>query len=157
VILQVGDPVQTTMSLRSLGISYEYSFIHRERFELAATIGINDTDLSARARVSTEFRHVNQSEDQAGPFPTLGLDGTYVVSKRFYFDARAQYFKVAIDHIGGTVSFFELAGLYRLRPNIAFALGYTTARADIDSRQTTSGGFFNLSSKGPEFFVRVAF
>ena len=157
VILQVGDPVQTTMSLRSLGISYEYSFIHRERFELAATIGINDTDLSARARVSTQTRHVNQSEDQAGPFPTLGLDGTYLVSKRFYFDARAQYFKVAIDHISGTVSFFELAGLYRLRPNVAFALGYTSARADVDSRQTTSGGFFNLSSKGPEFFVRVAF
>jgi hypothetical protein len=64
---------------------------------------------------------------------------------------------VNIDHISGTVRFFELAGLYRLRPNIAFALGYTTARADINSRQTTNGGFFNLSSKGPEFFVRVAF
>jgi hypothetical protein len=100
---------------------------------------------------------VNQSEDQAGPFPTLGLDGTYVVSKRFYFDARAQYFKISVDHISGTVSFFELAGLYRLRPNVAFALGYTASRADIDSRQTTNGGFFNLSSKGPEFFVRVAF
>ena len=157
VIFQVGDPVQTTMNLRSLGISYEYSFIHREHFELAATIGINDTDLSARAHVSTETRHVNQSEDQAGPFPTLGLDGTYVVSKRFYFDARAQYFKISVDHISGTVSFFELAGLYRLRPNVAFALGYTAQRADIDSRQTTNGGFFNLSSKGPEFFVRVAF
>ena len=55
------------------------------------------------------------------------------------------------------MSFFELAGLYRLRPNVAFALGYTASRADIDSRQTTTGGFFNLSSKGPEFFVRVAF
>ena len=157
VILQVGDPVQTKMSLRSLGISYEYSFIHRERFELAGTIGINDTDLSARAHVATETRHVNQSEDQAGPFPTLGLDATYVVSKRFYFDARAQYFKIAIDHIDGSVSFFELAGLYRLRPNVAFALGYTSAKADVTSRQTTSGGFFDLSSRGPEFFVRVAF
>jgi hypothetical protein len=157
VILQVGDPVQTTMSLRSLGISYEYSFIHRETFELAATFGINDTDLSARAHVATEFRHVNQTEDQAGPLPTLGLDGTYVVSKRFYFDARAQYFKLAVDHIDGSVSFYELAGLYRLRPNVAFALGYTAAKADIVSRQTTTGGFFDLNSKGPEFFVRIAF
>jgi hypothetical protein len=157
VILQTGDPVQTKMSLRSLGISYEYSFIHRERFELAATFGINDTDLSARAHVATEFRHVNQMEDQAGPFPTIGLDTTYVVSKRFYFDARAQYFKLAVDHIDGTVSFYELAGLYRFRPNVAFALGYTAAKADISSRQATSGGFFDLSSKGPEFFVRIAF
>jgi hypothetical protein len=157
VILQVGDPVQTTMSLRSLGISYEYSFIHRERFELAATIGISDTDLSARAHVSTATRHVNQTEDQAGPFPTVGLDGTYVVSKRFYFDARLQYFKAAIDHIDGTVSFYELAGFYRFRPNVAFALGYTAAKADIASRQASSGGFFDIESKGPEFFVRIAF
>lgn len=156
-ILQVGDPVVTTMSLRSLGISYEYSFIHREKFELAATFGINDTDLSARARVTTETRHVNQMEDQAGPFPTLGLDSTYVLSKRFYFDARAQYFKVAVDHLTGTVSFFELDAVYRYRPNISFALGYTTARADIDSRQPKDGGYFDLSSKGPEAFVRVAF
>jgi hypothetical protein len=157
VVLQPGDPAQTTMSLRSLGISYEYSFIHRERFELAATFGINDTDLSARARVATETRHVNQLEDQAGPFPTFGLDSTYVVSKRFYFDARLQYFKLAVDHIDGTVSFYELAALYRFRPNVAFALGYTAAKADIDSRQASSGGFFDLSSKGPEFFVRIAF
>jgi hypothetical protein len=157
VVLQTGDPAQTTMSLRSLGISYEYSFIHRERFELAATFGINDTDLSARARVATETRHVNQLEDQAGPLPTFGLDSTYVVSKRFYFDARLQYFKLAVDHIDGTVSFYELAALYRFRPNVAFALGYTAAKADIASRQTTSGGFFDLNSKGPEFFVRIAF
>ena len=51
VVLQAGDPAQTTMSLRSLGISYEYSFIHRERFELAATFGINDTDQIGRAHV----------------------------------------------------------------------------------------------------------
>ncbi len=157
VVLQTGDPVDTTLNLRTLGISYEYSFIHREKFEIAATIGINDTDISARARVSTQNRHVDQREDQAGPFPTIGLDATYVLSKRFYFDARAQYFKLAVDHLTGTMSFYEFAALYRLRPNISFGLGYTAARADLDSRQTKDSGFFNFNSKGPEFFVRIAF
>lgn len=156
-VLQVGDPVQTTLSLRSLGIDYEYSFIHREKFELAATFGINDTDLSARARVATQTRHVNQTEDQAGPFPTFGLDSTYVLSKRFYLDARAQYFRLAVDHLTGSVGFYEFAALYRYRPNISFALGYTAARADIESRQPKTSGYFDLSSKGPEAFVRIAF
>jgi hypothetical protein len=156
-LLQVGDPVETTLSLRSLGITYEYSFIHREKFELAATIGINDTELSAQAKVSTETRHVNQTEDLAGPLPTLGLDSTYVISKRFYVDGRAQYFKLSVDNLTGTVEYYEFAALYRLRPNISFALGYTSAKADIDSRQTKTSGYFDLSSKGPEAFVRVAF
>jgi hypothetical protein len=157
VVLQTGDPVETDLSLRTLGISYEYSFLHREKFELAATIGIDDTDISARARVSTQTRHVDQTEDQAGPFPTIGLDSTYVVSKRFYFDARAQYFKLAVDHLTGSLTFYEFAGLYRFRPNVSFALGYTSVRADLDSRQTTNSGYFDFDTKGPEAFVRVAF
>ena len=157
VVLQSGDPVDSNLSMRSLGLTYEYSFIHRERFELAATFGINDTDISAHARVSTQTRHVDQREDQAGPFPTIGLDSTYVVSKRFYFDARAQYFKAAVDHLTGSLGFYEFAGLYRLRPNISFALGYTATKATLDSRQTKTSGRFDFDTKGPEFFVRVAF
>jgi hypothetical protein len=157
VVLQTGDPVQTNLSLRTLGINYEYSFIHREKFELAATIGVNDTDISAQARVSTQTRHVDQKEDQAGPFPTLGLDSTYVLSKRFYLDARAQYFKVAVNHLEGSLGFYEFAGLYRLRPNISFAAGYTMAKATLNSRQTSTSGHFDFNSKGPEFFVRIAF
>ncbi len=157
VVLQIGDPVQTNLSMRTLGITYEYSFIHREKFELAATFGINDTDISARARVSTQARHVNQTEDQAGPFPTFGLDSTYVLSKRFYLDGRAQYFKLNVDHLSGSLGFYELAVLYRLRPNISFALGYTDIKATLTSRQPRTSGQFDFSSKGPEFFVRVAF
>src|SRR5258707_7989417 len=99
VILQPGDPLNSNLSIRTFGITYEYSFLHSDRFEVAATIGIHDTDISARARVQTQARHVNQTEDQAGPVPTLGLDATYVVSKRFYFDARAQYFRVRINDL----------------------------------------------------------
>ena len=157
VVFLQGDPITTTMNLRTLGISYEYSFIHRERFELAASVGLNDTDISLRARVQTEFRHVDQLEDQAGPLPTIGLDTTYVVSKRFYVDGRVQYFKASVDHLDGLLSFYEASVQYRLRPNIAFALGYSSIKAYVNSRQTTNGGYFSFVTKGPEAFVRVAF
>jgi hypothetical protein len=157
VILQTGDPVQTTLNLRTLGISYEYSFIHRQNFELAATVGINDTDISAQAKVSTATRHVNQSEDLAGPFPVIGLDTTYVLSRRFYLDGRAQYFKVHVNDIEGTMGLYEVDALYRFRPNVSFALGYTITKADLESQKPSNSGYFDLSSKGPEFFVRVAF
>jgi len=157
VVLQPGDPLNSDLSIRTFGISYEYSFLHGDRYELAATLGVNDTDISARARVQTQTRHVDQTEDQAGPFPTLGLDATYVVSKRFYFDGRAQYFKVHIDDLDGSLGFYEVDGLYRLRPNISLAVGYTSVRAHIASAQTKQAGLFNFDSSGPEIFVRVAF
>jgi hypothetical protein len=157
VVLLPGDPLNSDLSIRTFGISYGYSFLHNDRYEVAATIGVNDTDISARARVQTQARHVDQSEDQAGPVPTVGLDATYVVSKRFYFDGRAQYLRVRIDQLDGTVGIYELDALYRLRPNISFALGYTMFRASLESAQAKQSGFFNFNSKGPEFFVRIAF
>ena len=157
VVFQAGDPIATTMNMRTLGLSYEYSFIHRERFELAAVLGINDTDISLRARVQTQFRHVDQLDDKAGPLPTLGLDTTWVLSKRFYVDARVQYLKASIDHVDGLLSFYEASAQYRLRPNVAFALGYQAIKAYFDSRQPSNAGFFNFNTKGPELFVRVGF
>jgi hypothetical protein len=157
VELLPGDPVVSNLSIDVLSITYGYSFIHNERFELAATLGVNDTDLSARARVNSSLRNVNQTEDWAGPFPTIGLDGTYVISKRFYLDGRVAYFKANIDHLDGSLAFYELAALYRLRPNIAFALGYESVKAHLLSSQAGKSGLFDFNTQGPEAYLRVAF
>jgi hypothetical protein len=52
---------------------------------------------------------------------------------------------------------YELDALYRLRPNISFAAGYTSMRAKLISAQVRQGGLFNFNSSGPEIFVRIAF
>jgi hypothetical protein len=157
VTLLPGDPLETNLSLRMLGITYEYSFLHSDRYEVAFTIGVNDTDVSARGRVSTPTRHVDQTEDQAGPLPTIGLDATYVLSKRFYFDVRGQYLKISVSNLDGSLGIYEFDGLYRLRPNIAFGIGYNIVKANLISTKSTESGFFDFSTKGPEAFVRISF
>ena len=157
VELLPGDPVNSNLSIDVFSLTYGYSFIHNDKFELAATLGINETDISARARVNTTARHVDQTEDQAGPFPTVGLDSTYVISKRFYLDGRIAYFRANVDKLDGSLGFYELNALYRLRPNVSFALGYELVKAHLLSNQASQAGLFNFTSKGPEIFVRVAF
>jgi hypothetical protein len=157
VILVPTDPVQSDLSMRVLGITYGYSFIHRERLELAATLGINETDISARARVETPARHVDQTEDAAGPIPTLGLDATWVISKRFYVDGRAQYLKVNVGNVDGSLGQYQADILYRLRPNIAFSMGYSLTKAALVSSRSGKSGIFDFNTQGPEFQVRIAF
>jgi hypothetical protein len=156
-VLQVGDPVQSQLNVRVLSLTYGYSFWHSEKLEIAGTIGASSVDISAQVKVQTAARHVNQMDDVAGPFPTPGIDATWVVSKRFYLDALAQYLDLHFDHLTGSLGFFEFDALYRFRPNVSFALGYGQIKTHLDSTQNSSAGFFDLSSKGPEFFVRVAF
>ncbi len=152
-----GDPLQTNLSLRTLGITYEYSFWHSEAVEIAATVGLHATDISASAKVQTETRHVIQTEDQAGPVPTVGIDATWVISKRFYVDGRAQYLDVHVDNLDGSLGLYEFEGLYRYRANLSFGAGYTEIRAHLASTRASQPGLFDFNTKGPELFFRVAF
>lgn len=152
-----GDPLQTTLNLRTFGITYEYSFWHTEKLEIAGTLGVHATDISAEAKVQTQSRHIIQTEDQAGPVPTLGIDATWVVSRRFYLDGRAQYLNVHVDNIGGSLGFYELDALYRIRPNVSFAVGYTEVKGHLASAQASRSGRFDFDTRGPEMFFRIAF
>jgi hypothetical protein len=157
VTFQPNDPMQTKLSLRTFGITYEYSFWHSEQLEIAGTFGVHPTEISASVRVQTQTAHIYQTENQAGPVPILGMDASWVVSKRFYLDGRAQYLKVHINDIDGSLGLYEFAALYRYRPNVSFAVGYTDIQAHLLSKRTTNSGLFDFSTKGPEMFVRIAF
>jgi hypothetical protein len=157
VVLLPGDPLQTKLSLRTLGITYGYSFWHSETLEIAGTLGVHATDVSTMAKVQSQTRHIIQTKDQAGPVPTLGIDATWVASKRFYFDGRAQYLSVHVNNLDGSLGFYELDALYRYRPNVSFAVGYTEIKAHVASSQSSSGALFNFDTKGPEMFFRIAF
>jgi hypothetical protein len=69
VALQPGDPLRTKLSLRSFGITYGYSFWHSETLEIAGTLGVHATDVSAEARVQTQTRHIIQTKIRPDPFP----------------------------------------------------------------------------------------
>jgi len=154
------DPLQTQLSLRTLGLTYEYSFWHSPTLEIAGLLGAHDTDISALAKVETPTRHIIQTEDLAGPVPTVGIDATWVASKRFYFEGRAQYLDLHVHNVTGSLGIYELDALYRYRPNVAVALGYTDFRARLASTlasQTSQGGIFSFATQGPEFFFRIGF
>jgi hypothetical protein len=62
-----------------------------------------------------------------------------------------------VQNLDGSLGLYEFDALYRLRPNIAFGVGYNIVKANLASTKSTESGFFDFSTKGPEVFVRVAF
>jgi hypothetical protein len=157
VVLQPGDPLQSELDFRMLSLTYGYSFWHSEKLELAATLGVSSIQLDATAKVATDAVHVDQMEDIAGPFPLPGVAATWVLSRHFYIDGRAQYLSLHVHELDGSLGTAELDALYRLRPNVSFALGYTEVKAHLESVKTANSGLFDFTTKGPQLFVRVSF
>ena len=157
VTFSPGDPLQTNLSLRTLGITYGYSFWHSETLEIAGTLGVHATDISAMAKVQTPTRHTIESDNLAGPVPTVGIDATWVASRRFYFDGRAQYLNVHVNNLAGSLSIYDFDALYRYRPNVSFGVGYFAVVAKLSSTRASEAGLFDFNTHGPEMFFRVAF
>jgi enamine deaminase RidA (YjgF/YER057c/UK114 family) len=157
VVFMTGDPLQSALSLRTLGMTYEYSFWHGETLEIAGAVGVHATSLAAEAKVETQTRHIIQLVDQAGPLPTLGIDATWVASKRFYFNGRAQYLTAHVKNIDGSLGIYEFDALYRYRPNVSLAVGYADIHAHLTSTEAAHHGLFDFTTRGPEIFVQVAF
>ena len=156
-VLQTGDPLQSELDLRMLSLTYGYSVWRGEKLEIAPTFGVTSVQITAQAKVASESSHVDQREDVAGPYPTPGIAATWVMSKRWYLDGRFQYLSLTVNHLEGSLQMMEFDTLYRWRPNVSFALGYTAVKARLSSNDASSGGFFDFDAKGPQFFVRVAF
>jgi hypothetical protein len=157
VTFNANEPLKTQLSLRTLGITYEYSFWHSEKLELAATFGVHATEIAARAQVDTQTIHTIQTDNQAGPVPTVGIDATWAISKRFYVDGRVQYLSVHVKNLDGSLGFYTFDALYRYRPNVSLGIGYTDVTAHLESLRSSQAGLFDFKSRGPEMFIRVAF
>ena len=76
--LQVGDQaflagqsLQSMLNWRQMDITYTYSFLRRERFELGAGLGVHFLEAEARVQVPTSPQLTDYS--QAGPFATSGV------------------------------------------------------------------------------------
>ncbi len=151
----VDDRVAALLDWRMISLTYTYSIFKRERFELGAGIGAHI--LVAEARGSVPARNQREQATGAGAFPTIAADAAFRISKRWAVTARAQQFSTSIGKFDGSLSDYHLDVQYRFRRNLAFGLGYTSTKVKVEVTDSDFPGLFDLSTKGPELFMRVSF
>jgi hypothetical protein len=149
------DVTQSELQFSMLSFTYLYSVIHSERFEVGAGVGAHLLNAEARAIDQTLMQHAESSGD--GVLPTLAVDGTWRISRRFAWTARANYISANIHGSTGSLGDYHTDLQYRWVPNFAIGLGFQQirARAQVSSSGTPGGFEFRVS--GPELFFRASF
>jgi hypothetical protein len=152
----VADRAQTSIDYRALGLTYTRSVLYFDRFELGVGLGVSLLEVHAKGEVVA--RNIREKEDGVAPYPTIALDSTWRISKRWSFNARAQTFTANLSDFTGSLSDYHGDIQYRWRRNFAFGLGYTSLRIRAESASTRNiPGKFNQDIEGPEVFVRASF
>ncbi|MEJ0037358.1 MAG: hypothetical protein WDO68_14980 [Gammaproteobacteria bacterium] len=152
----VNDRARTSLDYRALGLTYTRSVLYFDRFELGLGVGISL--LEAHAKGEVVARNVREKEDGVAPYPTIALDSTWRISKRWSFNGRAQTLTAHLSDFTGSLSDYHGDIQYRWRRNFAFGLGYTSLRIRAESTSTKNmPGKLNQDISGPEVFIRASF
>jgi hypothetical protein len=154
-VYQVNDRVLTAMDLRKLGLTYTYSFVRSEKWEVGFGFGLHLLQLEGSLDAPARF--VDERLDTAGPFATLVTDITWRATRRFSANVAVNYLGGHVDDVKGGYQSYHGDVQFRARPNLAFGLGYSQTRFKIDSANNDFAGYFSLKYKGPEAFVRISY
>jgi hypothetical protein len=150
-----GDVAFTSLDFRMFGLTYTYSLVKLERFELG--VGLGAYLLQGDARVQVPARQLSQEVSGVAPFPTLAVDGTWRISTRFAFVARGQYLSDTVSNFTGSLADYHTDLQYRWRPNFALGLGYSQLRLSFAALGGSFPGAVNFNVRGPEAFFRVSY
>jgi hypothetical protein len=150
-----GSVTQSSIDWRMFGLTYTYSFYRSDRLEIGTGVGVYFLQIDAQGAVPAQGQ--SQQESAADPFPTLPLDFTWRISRRFALTARANYLKATLSQFSGWIADIHEDVQYRWNSNFTVGLGYDSIRTSYTRNTGTFTGAFYLSYNGPEAFVRFSF
>jgi hypothetical protein len=129
-IYPVGVTVDARSKLTVVQLSYEYAFLRRETYELAAGIGIHYVDmaLGLDATVTGQGGSASRSLDQdattQAPLPVLGLRGLWHLPHNFYASAQVQYFHLEFDPYKGSLIDLKAALVWQFSDHVGVGVAY---------------------------------
>ena len=150
-----GELAQTSFDLQQFNITYTYSFIRNDRFEVGSGLALYFLQLDVIGQVPAQG--LRQEVTAATPFPALPLDLTWCLSRRWAATAQAAYLKVNTHNLSGSYLDTHADIQYRWVPNFVVGAGYASIRSDLTHRNGSFPGVVNMSIKGPQVFVRFSF
>jgi hypothetical protein len=149
------NPVHSSFDLREMDITYTYSFLQGERYELGAGPGLHFIEANAMAQIPNTPQQAQYTGST--PFATLALDGSFRIARQWSLNARGQYLHVALSSTSGLLGIYHADLQYRPLRNLALGAGYDYQTTGLTHTSGSPSGTVQLDIKGPEAFVRVSF
>lgn len=137
-------------------VAYEYAFLQRESYELAATIGLHNLrfDLSMSAAGRTDAA---RSATASGPLPVFGLRGIWRLTDKLYVDAQAQYFEISFDPYDGRVEDYNASIVWQAFEHAGLGLGYNAFVTRVGVEADRFNGDLRWRYDGARIFVTASF
>jgi hypothetical protein len=163
----VGASVTGKTRLSVYAVSYEYAFVRKPTFELAASAGIHFTkatlDISGVGTVtgsagqngSAMFE--SKSASVPAPLPVIGLRTSWAFANNWMLDAHLQLLGFSYDQFDGYWSDARLGVTYLFNRHFGIGAGYDAFIAHLNVSSSNFEGRLNTGYRGGLIYVTGAF
>ena len=144
-------------------IGVGYSFVKTDTAELGVSAGFHitrfNTSFVGTGSVNGGGQAVLVSTNRGvtAPLPTLGLYGSYSLSKMFSLTGRADYLSIKIGDVKGKLIDTQAGVAARVFKHVSVGAGYRYVEYDVKAEKGKFLGTLNYQFHGPVVFAELAF
>ena len=150
-----GQLAQSSFDWQQFAITYTYSFIRNDHFEIGTGLAVYALQIDAVGQVPAQFQR--EEVTAATPFPALPLDLTWAISSHWAATARGAYLKANVSGFRGWYADLGEDLQYRWNPNLTLGVGYASIRTSLNRSGGSFPGGIGMSISGPQAFVRFSY
>ena len=164
----VGGLVEAQRKFDTIALAYEWAFMRRPSYEIAASFGVHYTDLSLRLSGNATLNDANgnpiggsvatvRESSLAAPLPLIGLRGGWVLAPQWYLDAEARIFGMDVDGYDGSWSDMGVNVTWMFHPNFGVGAGYNRFATRVDVDKANFHGELKFGYSGLRLFLTGTF
>ncbi len=151
-----GTGIESSFDTVVAELAYEWAFLKKERYEVAATIGIHNLRFDLDLR-TTGGQQISTSASANGPLPVLGLRGIWRLSDRFYIDGQVQFFQISLDPYDGRIEDYNASIVWQAFDRVGFGAGYNAFITRLDVDDDNFDGHLEWQYDGARIFLVASF
>jgi hypothetical protein len=161
IVIPIQAEVSAELDTSIWELAYEYAFLHRDNYEVAAFIGVHaiSFDLGVQASLGTSGLLQTRTEraETSSPLPVVGLRGLWRVWRSIYLEASGQYFAAAVDEYDGDIQDYKLTVVWMPLRHFGIGAGYEQFQVDVDVEEDRFNGSLSWEYGGVILFGQLAF
>jgi len=158
-----GSNVEFQQEFKVYQLVYEWAFMRRPTYEVAASFGVHYFDLNLRltgnATVTdssgntTTAASRSRESDLPAPLPVIGIRAGWVVAPNWYLDAQGQWLKANFDGYDGYWSDLRVGATWMFHRNFGVGLGYNRFFTNFDVEKNDFNGRLKLGYSGLQAYL----
>lgn len=152
--------VDTTLGIQFINLTYGYSFMLDDRFNLAVTLGIHG--LRTVAKIESEALEIAENERFFLPIPLPGLRMDFALTPDLWLRQRVELIWLSIDNYQGLVTDVSMSFEFTLFDHVALGVGWNVVRSklkmdDDEFPGVKFRGEFEFDFAGLQLYLNIFF